>query len=253
MRRYWLPLESRESNETLRIEGESFHHIVDVCRQGVGSRFEVLFGDQRAHLVEITEVGKREAYARYLETREIAPLERPYLHLCLSIPRFPIFDAVLEKSVELGAAAIHPFYSDFSFVKKKDSVSESRIERWQKIIKSATQQSGRGDLLELSTPLELSDCLKEFNQKSNAAGLFSYEGDSKLHIREWATKLRSQKSEPDEIWLFLGSEGGFSEKEVEKFQQFRLEPITLGSQVLRVETACVALLSVLKYEWNLMK
>ncbi len=57
----------------------------------------------------------------------------------------------------------------------------------------------------------------------------------------------------ENIWLVVGSEGGFSFKEVEAFRQAGLEPVTIGPQVLRVETACIALVSALKYEFDLMK
>ena len=50
----------------------------------------------------------------------------------------------------------------------------------------------------------------------------------------------------------MGSEGGYSPTEVEKFQALGLQPVTLGEQVLRVETACIALLAVLKYEFGHM-
>ena len=52
----------------------------------------------------------------------------------------------------------------------------------------------------------------------------------------------------DRLWLFVGSEGGFSDAEVQFFKEQHLPPVSLGEQILRVETACVALVSVIKYE-----
>jgi 16S rRNA (uracil1498-N3)-methyltransferase len=63
----------------------------------------------------------------------------------------------------------------------------------------------------------------------------------------------SQGSQPKEAWAFIGSEGGFSEREVELFQSLDLKPVTLGTQVLRVETACVATVSIIKYDFDLMR
>ncbi|MEK6627492.1 MAG: RsmE family RNA methyltransferase, partial [Bdellovibrionota bacterium] len=80
------------------------------------------------------------------------------------------------------------------------------------------------------------------------------EGSSVLGIREHLKLVQeNQAQKPDNIWIIVGSEGGFSEKEVLEMQQLGLNPVTLGSQVLRVETACMTLVSVLKYEFGLLK
>lgn len=254
MRRYWLEPKSCQGTQVI-IDGETFHHIFDVCRQEQGDKFEVLFGDGKAHLVEVTSIEKKRALCVIQEERDVAPIQKPYIHLCVSVPRFAVFEAVLEKAVELGAFRVHLYFSDFSFVKNAREVSESRMERWKKIVRSATQQSGRGDLMALEAPVALSDLLKTFNQSSDAVGLFCYEGEGQKDIKAWASEAKKSttQSKPTEIWAFIGSEGGFSSNEIERFQALKLPPVTLGNQVLRVETACVAIMSVLKYEWDLFK
>jgi 16S rRNA (uracil1498-N3)-methyltransferase len=62
-----------------------------------------------------------------------------------------------------------------------------------------------------------------------------------------------KSNDPENLWLIVGSEGGFSDREVTEMKQLGLDPVTLGPQVLRVETACMTLVSVLKYEFGLMK
>jgi 16S rRNA (uracil1498-N3)-methyltransferase len=96
----------------------------------------------------------------------------------------------------------------------------------------------------------LAEFLKNFNLTNRHKGLFLFEGQSALDI---ATALRDTGPEDvDEIWAFVGSEGGFSPQEVQLFQQHKFEPISMGGQILRTETACVAILSVLKYQLKLM-
>lgn len=249
MRRYWVPKEDIQDN-TVEFRGDTFHHIFDVCRQDVGSHFEVLGDGNKAHLVEVTSVEKKRAHARIKESREIPPLPKPHVVLALSIPRFPVMDAVVEKAVEMGVSRIVPFYSEFSFIRKKNSLPAGKHERWEKIVLSATQQSGRGELMKIETPTELEELLKNFNQNPRRKGLFAYEGASTLGIKDY---LRSENSNDlDEYWVFVGSEGGFSTTEVEEFRSVGLQPVTLGEQVLRVETACIALLAVLKYEFGHM-
>lgn len=251
MRRYWVPRESVEGDEVSLTE-DTLHHIRDVCRMHLGSKFEVIVeGTQSAHLVEIVSETKKESRARILETRAIPELPRPHIHLALSVPRFPVFEAVVEKAVELGVKAIHPFFSEYSFIRTQTEVWDKKVSRFQKIVQSATQQSGRGELMTISKPLELVELLQTFNRSPGAAGLFAYEGDARLEAKDGVARIA--RMNPQDAWIFVGSEGGFSDEEVESFQTVGLTSVTLGRQVLRVETACVALISILKYDLDLMR
>jgi 16S rRNA (uracil1498-N3)-methyltransferase len=124
----------------------------------------------------------------------------------------------------------------------------------------------------------LGDFLKNLNRNANSVGLFAYEGPSTLGIKQFLTETRtgakapstqlgtstlgastaaesnvsSAAQGPSDVWIFVGSEGGFSDQEVRALRDLALHPVTLGAQVLRVETACMALVSVLKYEFDLM-
>jgi 16S rRNA (uracil1498-N3)-methyltransferase len=230
----------------LTIGGDLFHHIRDVCRFGAGDRFEVLFGDAKALLVEISAVGKRELAAKVISERALPPPAKPEIILALSIPKLPKVDWIAEKCVELGVAEIRPFVSDFSFLRKTSEISESRLKRWGKIVEAATQQCGRGDLMRLQQAETLENLLKRFNQQSGAAGLFPYEGEAQLRLPAAIQEVKARN--PEQIWLFVGSEGGWSQREVLLFAEHGMKPVSMGSQVLRVETACVALASVIKYE-----
>ena len=221
-----------------------------------GSKFEVIVGQGAsglAHLVEIENETKHESHARILETRAIAEIPRPHIHLAVSIPRFPVFEAVAEKAVELGVFEIHPFFSDFSFIRTQDEAWLKKLPRFEKIVQGATQQSGRGDLMSIAKPVDLATLLATFNRTEGAKGLFAYEGSAHLSAKDGVAAVAQAGSALSEAWIFVGSEGGFSGREAESFQAAGLSSVTLGSQVLRVETACVALVSVLKYDLNLMR
>lgn len=258
MKRYWIPEEWIEDG-LVRLEGETYHHIHRVCRNEAGSKFEVLPGGQRAYFVELVEAKKNTGLARILETREIPVLPKPHIHLALSIPRFSTIDWVIEKAVELGVYAVHPFVSDYSFVRKIDGSLSAKEKRWHKIVQGASQQSGRGDLMQVSSPRTLDQLLAEFSEQLNrqdqCLGLFPYEGETPHTIHDAMDGYRASEKWKDlgSFWIFVGSEGGFSSKEVEKFQGVGLEPVTLGEQILRVDTACLALVSIIKYELDLMR
>lgn len=251
MRRYWIEKKDLFGDQ-VNFAGEVFHHIFDVCRQDVGSKFEVLTEDSKAFFVEVTQVTKKSATAKVLEERIIPALKTPHLHIVLSISRFPVMDAVMEKAVELGAKSIQPFFSEFSFI-RGEKISENKIDRWDKIVRSATQQSGRGDLMQVQAPITFEKMLDIVNPNTSNVGLFAYEGASTFSIKDYCQKMKKEHPEGiTDIWIIVGSEGGFSHQEVKAFEKLGLYPVTLGPQVLRVETACMALLSALKYDFDLM-
>jgi 16S rRNA (uracil1498-N3)-methyltransferase len=238
-----------EFTGTVELTGESYHHIIDVCRQDVGSKFEVLGYQDLALLVKVTQVSKRNATAEIIANRHVPALPQPYIHIALCVPRFPVFEAVLEKSVELGIKSIQPLVSDFSFVKKDLKLMSQKQDRWQKIVVSATQQTGRSDLMEIEPAKNLMEWIGGMLQQPHHHFVFAYEGEGKETLRQNIERAKSQKIQ--HVWLVIGGEGGFSDQETAKLTELGLRPVTLGEQVLRVETACLALASILKYEWHL--
>lgn len=247
LRRFYVEKEAMHE-EVLTIRGDLFHHIRDVCRFGLGDKFEVLLGDGKAHLMELTSVGKNEMQARRLSSRELPQLSKPYITLCLSIPKLPKVDWIVEKCVELGAFEIRPFVSDYSFLRKESEISPSRLARWHKLVQAATQQSGRGDLMQVHPATRLDKLLGDFSRNPSTGGLFPYEGESQQGLSPALEELKQRNL--DHLWVFVGSEGGFSLSEVKQFAQAGLPPISMGEQILRVETACLALMSVIKYEFG---
>ncbi|MNS78711.1 Ribosomal RNA small subunit methyltransferase E [compost metagenome] len=253
MRRYWIEKKDLFQNQ-VNFTGDVFHHVFEVCRQEVGSKFEVLTEDSKAYLVEVTGVFKKNANALVIEERIIPPLKRPHIHLVLAVSRFPVMDAIMEKAVEMGVKSIQPVFTEFSFLRKQDKLSDNKKDRWDKIVRSATQQSGRGDVMQVQEPLELATVLSSINQKPGSVGLFAYEGPSTLGIKDYVQKIKAAPGSDkiEDLWIIVGSEGGFSHQEVDELTKLGLHPVTLGPQILRVETACMTLVSVLKYDFDLM-
>ncbi len=261
MRRYWIDKSQIQDSQVV-FKDELFHHIFDVCRQEVGHKFEVITEDSKAYLVEVTSKEKKLARAKILEDREIKPLPKPHIHLTLSIPRYAVMDSVIERAVEMGVSSIVPFFSDFSFIRKISNLPEGKKDRWDKIVISASQQSGRGELMRVLPPVAWEQMLQYINPSDENWCLFAYEGASVLSVQDLIqTKKKvaaenqslTQTKHPENLWIIVGSEGGFSSQEVAHMQQLGLHPVTLGAQILRVETACLTLVSVLKYEFGLLK
>ncbi|WP_374021167.1 16S rRNA (uracil(1498)-N(3))-methyltransferase [Bdellovibrio bacteriovorus] len=208
MRRYWIEKKDLFQDQ-VNFTGDVFHHIFDVCRQEVGSKFEVLTEDSKAYFVEVTQVSKKNATARILEERTIPSLKEPHIHLALSISRFPVMDAIMEKAVEMGVKSIQPFFSEFSFLRSGEKLSDNKVERWDKIVRSATQQSGRGDLMKVQPAISFEKVSGLINRDAGHVGLFAYEGPSTLSIKDYVQQVKSLNPQGVKaIWIIVGSEGG---------------------------------------------
>ncbi len=249
MRRYFYS-ETLNTGESLSLTGDLFHHIFDVCRVQMGQHFELLNSTGQAYLVSVESIGKKSAQVMVREERIIPKIKEPHLHLCLSFPKVSTFEFIIEKSVELGVKSITPFLSDFSSIRTKAQFPSAKEARWQRIILQATQQSGRGDLMILNEVQAFDEILApQIQKKEEALTLVAYEGEASWTLKNY---LHARKSPfLRDVYIFVGSEGGFSDREIKRFQSLDLSPVTLGDQVLRVETACLTLVSSLKYEFDI--
>lgn len=248
MRRFWYEDLHKDTQE-ITLEGDLFHHINDVCRMRVGDRFE-LVGKALACAVEVVNSTKHTLQVKVVGERPLPSLVRPHIHLAISVPRPSKVDWIVEKAVELGVKSIHLFVSDYSFFRELKEIKGNRLDRWHKIIRQACQQSGRGELLDLPEPTTLKNLIGQINPSTEVLGLFLYEGECRRTLKQFLRQTEPGKVQ--DCWVFIGSEGGFSSSEVAQLQEARFEPLSLGNLILRVETACLAVASVLKYEFEVL-
>lgn len=249
MRRYWIK-DQDLTHEQIEIHGETYHHIFIVCRQKLGAEFELLGHPEGWALhVRVSEVNKKFARTQVIGKRKVPPIPTPHLMLNLSIPKFSVLDDIVEKSVEMGVTQIQLFTSQNSFIRKAQELSPAKLERLNKIVFSSTQQTGRSDLMQILPPISFEQALLRV-QNLNSLNLIAYEAEAQLSLKSRLVNFLINK--PLNINCFIGSEGGFDHQEILMAQDHGLVRISLGHQVLRVETACLALLGALKYELELL-
>ena len=158
----------------------------------------------------LSSVSPSSAVADIIKTYPVPPLKKPYLHLALSLPWFSKMETLIEMAVELGVKEIQPFISEFSFFKDRSKLTSSRQKRWNKIVDHSLALSGRTEPLNIQPLIPLSD----IRIPKKDLTLIAYEGIANSpRLKEI---LETHKN-PSSVWLFIGSEGGFSLEEVEKF------------------------------------
>lgn len=146
------------------------------------------------------------------------------------------FEWVLQKGTELGVKHFVPLITQRCVIRQK-AIKPAKLERWQRIISEAAEQSGRGLLPSLSAPVMLPDALEKAGAFDSA--LIPWEGETGKGLLDALQEGVGERPLP-RIAVFIGPEGGFDEVEVEEAQAAGLQPVTLGPRVLRAETAAVA-------------
>lgn len=165
--------------------------------------------------------------------------ELPYeLTLCIALVRKEKFELILQKAGELGASRIVPFVSSRCVVREKKEKADRQKERWQSILQEAAEQCKRNRIPEITDIVSLHD-LKNF---TSDCSVVPYE---KAYEK---SPMLSSLLVKGSVSAAIGPEGGFSEEEIQELENDGFHCVSLGSRILRAETAAFYTMSVIG-EW----
>lgn len=208
---------------TVELGAESARRLKRVLRLRTGANL-VLFDGKVLEADAVLLEGGR--VASVTATRRVTE-PGPRIHLFPALIRANRFDWVIEKAVELGAASITPVICEHSLIDE----SGDRADRWRRIAIEAAEQSNRKLLPPVQQPQRLEAALAAATGKL----IVAWEGEK-------ATALQPSLKGADEISLFTGPEGGYSEAEIESSRAAGAALVTLGPFTLRAETAAIVAL-----------
>ena len=199
---------------------------------------EMLVVDSGAHVYAATlMLDGTHAAARLGELLPAAAESRLQITLAQAMPKGQKLDFVVEKATELGVARIVPLRTSRTI----GSASEHKLERWRKLARSAAQQSGRSSVPAIEPPQDYAAFLARIQEFD--AAIFAWE----LAERPLREVLRD-RSGAENVAAIVGPEGGFSHAEAEAAVEAGAQAVSLGSRILRTETAPLVLLTALLYE-----
>ena len=213
-------------------------HIKKVLRMKAGEA--VIVPEGRGEWVcELCEKDG-ELAARLIERRGCDAEPKKEITLYLAYTKSDKMELCVQKAVELGAARICPFFSS-RCVKLPDAKSAEKGNiRFSRIAHEAVKQCGRAQDIEISMPLSFDGLLKRIAEEE--LSVFAFErSDAPL-------KNCLCGSDAGRIGLIIGPEGGFSDEEAERIQKSGAVSVSLGTRILRAETAAVALMAIVSYE-----
>lgn len=216
-----------EEDKIVTQETELIHQLKNVFRYKLG-QVVYAFNEKIGEIeVEICEIGKKYMSFKYIRNIKEAFVDKGqkrHISLYMSIIKNSNFDLIVEKAVELGVYQIIPVITE------RTVKSNLNITRVNKIIKEATEQSGRLDLMKIDETLDLFSAIKKAKEDSDLTYFGSVDqNDNPTQVRGVINSMA----------IFIGPEGGYSDEELLLFVDNKISPLRLGNYVLRAETAAI--------------
>ena len=224
-------------DRTAVIDGDTAHHLGRVLRAQVGQLYELSDGIA-VWLGRIESVSRDRIQFALLEEIPAHPPAVDII-LLLSIVKFDAFEWAIEKATELGVGMIVPVAASRS-EKALLAASGKRLDRWEKLLVEASQQSRRVRVPAISSQLRLREAFNE-----------AYPLGAKVILSERsnAPALRDVLSAVtvSQATLAIGPEGGWTDEELSMAEAVGFREASLGKLILRTETAVVAALACMNY------
>ncbi len=248
---------------------EESHHALDVLRLKKGSSVVLFDGEGRECSATIASI--KEGLVSCLLQSSIVNRQSSMTNSMMD--SFPIIlaqavlkreamDWVIQKAVELGVRTIIPMLTQRTVVRPPENPN-----RWTRLVMAAGKQSEQPFLTKVEAVSRFQDVVARFQDvvaPSTVGSTGSPQGSGQAGASEKDLKMLSLERSPCTVKrclqegkriysravLLLGPEGGFVPEEVQMAQSLGFQPVSLGSQILRAETAAISLISILKYEFS---
>ncbi len=223
-----------EPGTTLMLTGDEAHHAAASRRLHPGESlwlFDGCGGKARATLLHVTARGR--ALELRIEERSTASPPKPAIHIACALPKGDRQGVLLDMATQLGMTQFTPLVCERGVVKPGASHSE----RWQRICLEACKQSRRLYLPVIHPPATPQEVAARAAREKSTAWI--------AHPSTQTVSVASAVSEgsPADVTILVGPEGGFTEEEVRQTIAAGAKSIALGTAILRIETAAVALMA----------
>ena len=226
--RYYIDIPLISDQEVTLPYPES-HHLVKVMRTPTGKTVELINGhNQLAQATVLTAHKKIQLQITSVTTQDSPPHK---IILCQALPRLNRLETIVEKGTELGMTALWLFPGDLS---EKRELTDNQFQRVKTIAISAIKQCGRLDLPEI--------ILKPPLSKWDPLPFPAYFGDTDPE----APRFFDQWKKSSDVCFFIGSESGFSKKELTHLQHLKAQGVRLHPNILRTDTAPLVALTIIK-------
>jgi 16S rRNA (uracil1498-N3)-methyltransferase len=220
----------------LQLDPTESHHLTHVLRLNKGATLEVFDGKGTLAEATIAEIARKTVTLEIGKIQNFPPPQQGRIIIAASIAKTQRFDQLLTQCTELGADHIAPVIFQRTV---KLAKGDSAMDRYRKLTIAAAKQSHRLFLPEVTAPVDLPQALNEFKQSYPRAKLI-FGG-----LTENAAPIAALESTQSDIIALIGPEGGLTDQEQNLLKENGALEVSLGTNVLRTETAAVAITALL--------
>lgn len=238
MPRFYYP-ESFTIGNTVMLPENIVRHV-QVLRLNVNNELTLFDGKGNEFKAILLDVGKRHAQCKILAMETISRESPLDITLVQAISSGERMDLTIQKSVELGVNRIIPIISERCVVRLSGLRADKRIQRWQDIVISACEQSGRNHVPIVMPIVSLSHYLASIDEQILPI----------LMSLNRTQKLVDISFQAQQIHLLIGPEGGWTDNEEQSAFMAGFHAISLGKRVLRTETASLAAITAMQTLWG---
>ncbi len=225
------------ANSELELTGNAARHVAKALRMKAGDTLRLFDGSGNEYPARITNISKSAVRVATGDGVEIKTESSLAIELWQGVSKGGRMDNVVQKATELGVARIRPVLTEYSVIKLDDQRGAKKLAHWREVAISACEQSGRVRVPEILPPERFTAALATLSPEAEAMMLVP--GNHKpLSIGNNANR----------IVVMIGPEGGFSPDEERLASEHGVRLASMGTRVLRTETAPVAALSILQYQ-----
>jgi len=230
------------SNGSAALDGELFRHIVRVLRLSPGDPLTLVDEKGSEHDGVIEQVARELVTVRIIRSN-FEPLQEGCglrITVCQALPKGEKIDLILQKGTELGAHDFWLFGGSRSIARVREEQRDGKLERWNRIAAEAARQCGRRTV----------PAVRWYPAAAEAAAaadhglrLILWEDERTRRLKETLAGI----SAPGSVIVSIGPEGGFDPRETDLFVGHGFQSVSLGSRILRTETAAIAIVAILQY------
>ncbi len=225
------------------LDGETLHYLKSVLRMKAGESLRLFNGTGKEYEALVRTIGSGGVTVEITGESLLPP--RPItVTLFQGLAKTDKMDFIMQKATELGADRIIPFLASRSVPRLTADGAKAKATRWRKIALEAARKCGRDGIPEIREIIPFDDLLEEPGEK--ALKLILWEQEAGTGLRE--IMHEDQYRDTRDFHVVVGPEGGFTGEEVNRAAARNFISVSLGNLVLKVETAALAILSVLQYE-----
>jgi 16S rRNA (uracil1498-N3)-methyltransferase len=218
-------------------DADQLHHLRDVLRLKKGDAVSIFDPTGQEYLCSIADISKQNASLEIIVRRPTRPPQVKIAVAC-ALSKKSGFDDIVDKLTQIGVDVIIPLLTERVIVKPEEA-GGSRSERWRKIARSAAEQSRRNLLPSVRDISSFKEIISE-SSNFDLKLVPTLEGDRQPLNQVIAKKI------PASILVLIGPEGDFTPEEVRQAIKAGFQPITLGANILKVDTAAVAVAAYLR-------